>query len=496
VPAIDPPAKRRANSIDKDSLPVAIRVAESVKYNRGYCLLVAYRRGKGLNQRQVVVDASFGRRLQRAQQIASIADSVRQLRSNEWSVASQSGSGRYRVTSHRAVWDCECRGFSDRSEPCKRILAVILSLGERLPVPPPSPAPRRTYPQHPSYHIAQGEESRLVVKLLRDLVSEIPDFPRPPGVPGPVPISLADQAFCSLLKVYNGKSGRLSKAAFVDAVERGHLEAAPSFMVLSRFLTRPEATQILYRLLSISASPLASLEDGGVVAPDSSGIQTTWFGGWREDKHGERRTRRWLSAHVLGGTRTHVIIRAIVTDANAGDSPRFEPLLRGALEDGFHPGMVVADRGYLAEANYALAKELGIEARIPFKSNSRNRAGNRGRSRAWRDAFYLFQTKREEFDSDYHKRSNVESIFSALKRKFGENVRSRNPTAQVNEILCKLICYNLSVVVHEMFEHGIAPTFQDRPGEAPGRARTARQAVLDGGLEREGDPGTRSGTAS
>ena len=53
----------------------------------------------------------------------------------------------------------------------------------------------------------------------------------------------------------------------------------------------------------------------------------------------------------------------------------------------------------------------------------------------------------------------MESVFSAIKRKFGENIRSRTPVAQVNEILCKLLAYNLTVIVHEMFESGIAPNF-------------------------------------
>ncbi|MGD0718727.1 MAG: transposase [Thermoplasmata archaeon] len=78
---------------------------------------------------------------------------------------------------------------------------------------------------------------------------------------------------------------------------------------------------------------------------------------------------------------------------------------------------------------------------------------------AWQKAYHLFQANREEFDRNYHMRSNVESVFSALKRKFGENIRSRTPTAQVNEVLCKLIAYNLTVVIHEMFENGIAPQF-------------------------------------
>ena len=58
----------------------------------------------------------------------------------------------------------------------------------------------------------------------------------------------------------------------------------------------------------------------------------------------------------------------------------------------------------------------------------------------------------------------MEAVFSALKRKFGENIRSRTKVAQMNEVLCKLIAYNLTVLVHEMFENGIAPQFQREGG--------------------------------
>lgn len=71
----------------------------------------------------------------------------------------------------------------------------------------------------------------------------------------------------------------------------------------------------------------------------------------------------------------------------------------------------------------------------------------------------LFLYKQQEFLAHYHRRSNVESTFSAVKRKFGASVRSKNETAQVNEVLCKCLCYNLSVLVHAMFELGIEPTF-------------------------------------
>lgn len=46
-----------------------------------------------------------------------------------------------------------------------------------------------------------------------------------------------------------------------------------------------------------------------------------------------------------------------------------------------------------------------------------------------------------------------------VKRKFGGSFRSKTETAQVNETLAKILCHNLVVLIHEMYELGIAPTF-------------------------------------
>ena len=71
--------------------------------------------------------------------------------------------------------------------------------------------------------------------------------------------------------------------------------------------------------------------------------------------------------------------------------------------------------------------------------------------------FHYLQMRREEFLRHYHKRSNVESSFSAVKRLFGDAVRSKTPTAMVNEVLAKLVCFNLTCVIHEWYELGIDP---------------------------------------
>ena len=40
-----------------------------------------------------------------------------------------------------------------------------------------------------------------------------------------------------------------------------------------------------------------------------------------------------------------------------------------------------------------------------------------------------------------------------------DTLKSKNPTAQVNELLAKIVAYNLTVGIHEMYENGINPDF-------------------------------------
>jgi transposase len=404
----------------------------------------------------------YEERLVKAREIASHPEEIEKLGEDLWSVPSQSGFGRYQVYFNGDKWSCGCRDFASRfGQPCKHILSVReLIAGTRG-----QPAqPRKQYPQRSGeYDAGQTKEMRLIDSLLRDLVGAIYEFPRAEGTPGRVPTPLCDEVYCAVLKVYSGLAGRRACGVYQNVADRGLLSRVPSYKVASRLLNRSEVTPILYRLLSLSALPLAGLEDGGIVAPDSTGIQTTSFGAWREAKHGETRMKKWLKLHALVGTKTHAILRAVVGDEHSGDSLQFAPLLTEAVADGFHPRGVVADKGYLSKENYALADSMGLDALIPFKANTLSNEVNRIRGirnpASWEKAYHLFQANREEFNRKYHTRSNVESVFSALKRKFGENIRSKNRVAQVNEVLCKLIAYNLTVLVHEMFENGIAPSF-------------------------------------
>lgn len=56
-------------------------------------------------------------------------------------------------------------------------------------------------------------------------------------------------------------------------------------------------------------------------------------------------------------------------------------------------------------------------------------------------------------------RSNVESTFSMIKRRFGNSVRCKRERSQDNEILLKCLCHNLCVLVQELFLNKIEIDF-------------------------------------
>ena len=66
--------------------------------------------------------------------------------------------------------------------------------------------------------------------------------------------------------------------------------------------------------------------------------------------------------------------------------------------------------------------------------------------------YHFYSLHRAEFLQHYHKRSNIETTFHMIKAKFGQRLRSKTLTAQINEALCKVLCHNLCVIqsVHEL----------------------------------------------
>ena len=71
--------------------------------------------------------------------------------------------------------------------------------------------------------------------------------------------------------------------------------------------------------------------------------------------------------------------------------------------------------------------------------------------------YHYFAYRRDEFLTHYHQRSNVESTFSMMKRKFGYSLRSKTDTAMRNEVLAKIVAHNLCCIISAWYELGIEP---------------------------------------
>ena len=160
-----------------------------------------------------------------------------------------------------------------------------------------------------------------------------------------------------------------------------------------------------------------------------------------------------MKAHACVGVKTNIVTAIEIGEENSADSPRFPILVNATAQGGFKIEEVSADKAYSARGNFEAVKAVGGQAFIPFKENATGKAGG---SLLWSKMFHYFQYRKEEFLQHYHKRSNVESTFSAIKKKFGETLKSKNPIAQKNELLCKIIAYNITVLIAETHELGIS----------------------------------------
>lgn len=402
-------------------------------------------------------------RIERGQVIASTPGAIRRVSTTTFAVKSQSGVSVYRVEKGEKTSTCNCPdAVTHEGTGCKHIAAVRFYLQretldytgavttQRVPI---------TYSQAWSaYDAAQKSEVKLFDQLLSELVSDIVD-PRPAQVRGQPRLPLSDLIFTATQKVYSQLSCRRAYSLFGFATERGQINRPPSYSMSSIVLNREDVTPILHDLIAKVALPLAGLEEGFAV--DSSGFRTTCYGQYCQEKHGESRANKWLKAHVIVGVKTQIIPQVIVTDGNASDTTQYAPLLNQTVDAGFVMKEVYADKGYLSRENYNVTASVGATPYIAFKQNSRGHSRGGGKngppSPMWKRMYHLFQANRDEWEPHYYLRENVEATFAAIKKKLGETLKSKNPVSQTNELLCKVLAYNLTVLIHEMFEHNVVP---------------------------------------
>jgi transposase len=379
-----------------------------------------------------------------------------------WIVPSQTGHGEYQVNPDPCSPNCTCPDHEFTQSRCKHIYAVEYVIereqtanGQTV-VTETVKVTRKTYTQNwPAYNAAQTQEKSKLQALLYELCRVIPEPEQRRGRPR---LSLADIIFASTFKIYSTVSGRRFQSDLQEAKRRGFLSRMPSYNSVFRYLEAESLTPYLYELIKLSAAPLKSVETDFAI--DSSGFSTGQFMRWFDVKYGKEEDRRmWLKAHVMCGTKTNIVTSVEISDGYANDHGYFKPLVEAAAQNGFTLKEVSADKAYLSGENLLTTLRHNAIPYIPFKSNSKAQTSYGPKSTVWTRMLEFYTDHREEFLTHYHKRSNVETTFHMIKSKFGQRLRSKTLTAQINEALCKVLCHNLCVVLQSQHELGIETDF-------------------------------------
>ncbi len=389
-----------------------------------------------------------------------------------WHVPSQSDANRtYCVDPKAGSCTCpDCRENGD-GHVCKHQWAVRFVLkretksdGTVVETKSIEFVEKKTYTQDwPSYNVAQDIEKERVQELLADLVQGVSEPTREESRRGRKPHSVQNSLFAMVYKVYTLMSTRRFGTDLREAWKKGHITHSIPSMKACEFMQNEQFTPMLKELVVQSSRPLRAIEKDFAI--DSSGFATSRFFRWFDEKYGcERQKTHWIKCHIASGITTNCVCAVRILDRDAADGPQFSPLVQETARN-FTIGEVSADKAYASLANFEAVAGCGGTLYTDFRSNTTGAVGG-----LFEKAFHYFSFKKEEYMSHYHKRSNVESTFSAIKRKFGDSVRSKTETACVNEVICKLICQNLTCLIQAQIELGLEPIFW--------KAETDRSAMI------------------
>lgn len=296
-----------------------------------------------------------------------------------------------------------------------------------------------------AYNLAQTKEGELFMQLLSELMQQVKFKPiKQKGRPFSY---VPDLLFCCGMKLYTRMPARQLTSQLKIAKNLRYIGKTPHFNTVLNYLKDSRLTPILKELLTLSSLPLKCIESKFAV--DATGFSTRQYERWFSPRAGYTLNRKqFVKAHAMCGVLTNIITSLEITEGHSHDSPEF-PKLVSQTGEYFTMKEISADKAYSSRMNLKVVQQFKAFPYIPFRKNAS--AKQRG-AYVWKKCLNLFQNNAEEFYRHYHLRSNIESTFSAIKRRFGVKLFTKNFTSQTNELYLKCICYNITVLIKCLFE--------------------------------------------
>lgn len=176
-----------------------------------------------------------------------------------------------------------------------------------------------------------------------------------------------------------------------------------------------------------------------IIAVDSTGIKVANRGEWMRHKWHVR--RGYLKIHVAVDIKNKKIISLEVTSEEVHDGKMLKKLVDTASESNNVKG-ALADGMYDSNKNFRYLSKNHIKAGIKTRSNSKVRPTNCN-ARNMSVIRQQKNLKRWKRSVSYGQRWMAETVFSSIKRTFGEYVTARKFQNMTKELILKASLYNM-----------------------------------------------------
>jgi hypothetical protein len=243
---------------------------------------------------------------------------------------------------------------------------------------------------------------------------------------------------------YNGMSYRRAKSYFLELYDKSLISKIPGRSTLNDYLNSRALRTVIDNLIQISASFFVEHDDTLIL--DSTWLAYRMYHGGYKKVLDKKSTSlaKCRKLHIACLKNSKAITCAKITIGTSNDSPHLKEMVMKTVKSGFAINNLLADAGYSSKSNYSFCRSLNIfNAHIDFASNAKMKP--QGKT-PWAIQLKLMKENPELWHERYRFRVIVEGIFSSIKRKQVNWIRSKNETSRDNELLLKALIHNLTLI--------------------------------------------------
>ncbi len=218
------------------------------------------------------------------------------------------------------------------------------------------------------------------------------------------------------------------------------LKKIPHFTTLQKFASRLSA-KILKKLIFMTKNLFKN--QGTFFGVDSTGMELDHASShYCKRINREKPVKGFVNFNALSDLHNKIILVTKIRKKRRHDCIDFMPMFNKIKHLDFD--YFVADKGYDSEKNHKAVFESGKQSLISLKNMNLPIRLTGGR--------YRKKAKREFEQGLYTQREITESIFSAIKRKYGSKLKARKFKTQKIELLLIILSYNIEIAIRSLFK--------------------------------------------